>query len=169
MPSNIIRQTTASDVSTSDWLPVWDTSAGDTQRVNVEDVVAYIRASIPAGLSKYEQLLTTAEPMEDSITNPSHYAFDDIQNNSILYLRNMSVWLYGVLTVSLPPNPIDGQEVTITLDGIEITIDFPNDEIADDSHSKYFYDTEMWSPAIRFKYNGADEKWWIIGDRWYGG
>jgi hypothetical protein len=103
-----INNLTAQDtLSTGDLFPVWSGSNGDTRRVSLSVLVAFIQAQITGGggfMTQYSAPSATGFSVTITPTTTGE-----------------SVWLlltpaagYAAGTIVLPASPVDGQEVSVS-------------------------------------------------------
>lgn len=164
--TTINNQTQTSDISGSNWLPVWDSSASSECKVNLQEIIDYIRDNVNVW-RKYELIVSN-----DQV--PATYEFDDVQGGAILYLYGMGRSSGGEfdIVVTLPPNPIDGQEVIIHTDFVnnnDIEISFTDTNIVrgGDYYNVEFKDQEdldVSCPYTHLRYNETDGRWWYVGE-----
>lgn len=154
------------ELSTSDTFPMWDTDGACTRKLSVGDLFE----SALAGLFpiSWEALYTDVEFQEPGSTE---YTFYDTQVNNVLYVSDITGSTDGTIffDVTLPPNPVEGQEVIITYDcadGNQLEVDFLDSPIAGSTDNIDLEDTvDMTMPGtpyVHLKWNERDGLWWKL-------
>lgn len=157
----------------ADFFPVWDTSEGGTRKVTLNAVVALalqgLETSVPSW--EYDSIYIAA------VDNLNLYAFPDIQDNLFLYVSDIGGEASGDVTlrVTLPPNPINGQEIIVAYDyagGDNLELGFTGGTLSGydgtDTNNGYiltdeYVGSDFGTPSIHLKFNSRNQLWWKLG------